>query len=329
MADLPPQRTTPAPPFTYVGVDVFGPWHVVARRTRGGVAQNKRWAVMFTCLTVRAIHIEIIESMDTSSFINALRRFLALRGPVSQFHSDCGPNFVGAQNELKAAFGQMEKNRVELYMAQQGCEWVFNPPHASHMGGVWERIIGIARRIIDAMLQELPTKQLTHEALITLMAEVSAIINNRPLTPVSNDPEAPDILTPAMIITQKTTPLPPPPGRFTPDDLHTSQWRQVQYLANVFWARWKKEFLPLLQIRRKWIDVQPNLGVGDLVLLKNQGLHRNEWPRALVTKVFPGDDGMVRKIEVITSRDETKPTYIRPVTEVVLLATSSELDKEQ
>ena len=84
MADLPAERLTPAPPFSYVGLDVFGPWQVCARRTRGGFANAKRWAVLFTCMTTRAIHIEVIESMDTSSFINALRRFLALRGPVVQ-----------------------------------------------------------------------------------------------------------------------------------------------------------------------------------------------------------------------------------------------------
>ena len=85
MADLPVKRLTPAPPFSYVGLDVFGPWTVSARRTRGGVANSKRWAVLFTCLTIRAIHIELLESMDTSSFINALCRFLALRVQLCNF----------------------------------------------------------------------------------------------------------------------------------------------------------------------------------------------------------------------------------------------------
>jgi hypothetical protein len=147
MADLPVQRLTPAPPFTYVGLDVFGPWQIVTRRTRGGVACNKRWAVIFTCLTVRAIHIELIESLDTSSFINALRRFLALRGPVAQLRSDCGTNFVGARNELEAAMNEMDKKDIEAYLVHKGCEWIFNPPHASHAGGIWERMItdGIKR----------------------------------------------------------------------------------------------------------------------------------------------------------------------------------------
>lgn len=82
MADLPIDQLTPAPPFSYVGLDVFGPWLISARQTRGGIANSKHWAVLFTCLTTRAIHIEVIESMDTSCSINALRRFLALRGPA-------------------------------------------------------------------------------------------------------------------------------------------------------------------------------------------------------------------------------------------------------
>jgi hypothetical protein len=136
-------------------------------------------------------------------------------------------------------------------MARQECEWLFNPPHAG--------------LILDAMLHELPTKQLTHEVLTTLMAVVSAIMNSRPLAPLST--EAPEILSPSMILTQKPSPL-PPPGKFTPKDLHAAQWRQVQYLANVVWARWKREFLPLLQVRWKRTKDQPNLRIGDLVLLQ-------------------------------------------------------------
>ena len=171
IADLPSERYTPAPPFTYVGLDVFGPWQVVARRTRGGLATNKRWAVIFTCLSIRAIHIEVIEAMDTSSFLNTLRRFLALRGQVKQFRSDCGTNFVGAQTELAKALKEMKDEQINTFLARRECEWIFNPPHASHAGGIWERMIGMARKILDAMLHELPTKQLTHEVLTTLMAE--------------------------------------------------------------------------------------------------------------------------------------------------------------
>ncbi len=95
MSDLPPERLSMDPPFSFVGLDVFGPWVVTSRRTRGGQASSKRWAVLFTCMSTRAIHIEVIESMDNSSFINALRRFFTIRGPAKQLRSDCG---TGVEN---------------------------------------------------------------------------------------------------------------------------------------------------------------------------------------------------------------------------------------
>lgn len=102
MADLPADRLSTEPPFTNVGLDVFGPWTVSSRWTRGGLAQRKWWAVLFTCMSVRAVHIEVIKSLDTSSFINALRRFLTIRGPVKHIRSDRGTNFVsGAQDSFQ------------------------------------------------------------------------------------------------------------------------------------------------------------------------------------------------------------------------------------
>ena len=188
MSDLPAERLQVAPPFTYIGVDVFGPWEVVSRRTRGGHSNSKRWAVMFSCMCSRAVHIEVIEAMSASSFINALRRVFAVRGPAKQIRSDCGTNFVGASQELEMNTTNRSFKNVEKYLSTQNCTWVFNLPHASHMGGVWERMIGIARRILDCMLLEHKKSCLTYEVLVTLIAEVAAIMNARPLIPVSSDP---------------------------------------------------------------------------------------------------------------------------------------------
>lgn len=311
MADLPPERLKVCPPFTYVGLDVFGPWSIVTRRTRGGQAESKRWAMMFSCLSSRAVHIELIESMDTSSCINALRRFFALRGPAVQLQSDCGTNFVGASKELEM------NETVQKYVSEQGCSWNFRPPHASHMGGSWERMIGVARRILDSMLLQQKSR-LSHEVLSTLMAEVTAIINARPLLPVSTDPQQPFILSPAMLLTQKSG-VPPPPGDFTDKDLYTKQWRQVQALANQFWTRWSQEYLPSLQRRQKWTVSHRNLQVGDLVLLRDKQTVRNCWPMAIVTATFPGKDGHVRKVEIKTTDQGDARTFLRPVAEVVLL----------
>lgn len=250
MADLPKDRLAFSPAFTFVGVDTFGPWEVVHRRTRGGLAKHKRWALLFICLVTRGIHIELIEELSSSSFINALRRFTAIRGPVQQFRSDRGTNFVGAIQDLSILAKFTEDHTVRNYLAENGVIWVFNPPHASHMGGAWERLIGVARRILDAMLLR-NHRNLTHEILSTFMAEVTAIVNARPLTTISYDPESPCLLTPSLLLTQKSSPATFPIPDVGRKDMLRSQWKYVQVLAEEFWQKWRSEYLYSLQPRKK------------------------------------------------------------------------------
>lgn len=185
-------------------------------------------------MSIRAVHIEVIDSLNTSSFINALRRFLAVRGPVKHICSDRGTNFVGACKDLKIP-SNINSKTVKTYLADRGCTWSFNPPHASHFGGTWERMIGIARRILDSMFLQLKDK-LNHEVLVTFMAEVAAIINARPLVPVTMDPDESFILTPA-VFAQKVNVVAAPAGKFGVADLYKCQWRQVHHLSNTFWDR--------------------------------------------------------------------------------------------
>ncbi|XP_026003932.1 uncharacterized protein LOC113009687 [Astatotilapia calliptera] len=323
MSDLPAERLSAEPPFSYVGIDVFGPWSVASRRTRGGLASSKRWAVMFTCMSTRAVHLEIIEGMDTSSFINALRRFFSVRGPAKQLRSDCGTNFTGASRELGFDKRIPCDPRVKSFLNDHGCSWVFNPPYSSHMGGSWERMIGVARKILDSQLAQLGSRPLTHDVLITFMAEVAAIINARPLVPVSSDPDVPCILTPATLLTQNVGAPPTPLGDFGEKDLYRQQWKRVQSLANSFWHRWRKEYLSTLQCRRKWHSTRPNLQQGDVVLLKDPLVKRNQWPIGVIAKVHPSSDGLVRKVEVKVVKDGKAKVYFRPVTDVVLLVSAA------
>ncbi|XP_054611777.1 uncharacterized protein LOC129169411 [Dunckerocampus dactyliophorus] len=319
MADLPAERLQMDPPFSYVGLDTFGPWEVVTRRTRGGQASSKRWAVLFTCMSTRAIHVEVIETLSSSSFINALRRFFAIRGPAKQLRSDCRTNFIGASKELKLIPPEPGETGIDDYLRKQRCSWVFNPPHSSHMGGSWERMIGIVRRILDSMLLQAGNPKLTHEVLTTLMAEVTAIINARPLVPVSSDPEAPLILTPSTLLTQKFDAIPAPQVEFTKSDMYKHQWKRVQVLADIFWARWQKEYLNLLQGCQKWHRNKPNMKEGDIILLKEKQLKRNDWPIGIIVKTLPSRDGVVRKIEVKVTRDNSSKIFCRPITECILL----------
>jgi hypothetical protein len=318
MSDLPADRLAPGPPFTSVGVDTFGPWSVTARRTRGGQAHAKRWAILFTCLVTRAIHIEVIEDMGASGFINAVRRFISIRGKVTEFRSDRGTNFVGATDALKIDAINVEDGPLKEFLYDKGVVWIFNPPHSSHMGGVWERMIGVTRRILESMMTEVSAKNLTHEVLTTFMAEVCAIVNSRPIVPVSSDPESPSILTPSTLLTQKSDHV---VNIEVCDvkDMYRAQWKRVQVLADVFWQRWRREYLHTLQSRRKWQNECPNIRNGDVILLKDKDVHRNEWPVGVVINAISGQDGQIRKGEVRVVREGRTTIYTRPVTEMVVL----------
>ena len=319
MADLPMDRVTQAQPFTYVGVDVFGPWSVVSRRTRGGQASNKRWAVLFTCLSIRAVHIELVEEMSSSAFINALRRFVAIRGNVIEFRSDRGTNFIGATDDLGVHTICVENGSVQRLLQEKQTSWVFNPPHASHMGGVWERMIGVVRRVLDSVLQEHGQKNLTHDVLATFMAEVSAIVNARPIVPVSSDGEAPAILSPSTLLTHKVDPPASFNNKLSLKDIYRNEWKRVQVLSDLFWNRWRSEFLTMLQSRRKWVTEKPNIKVGDVVLMKDKDVCRNQWPLARVVETFPSSDSRVRSVKVKVIREGKPIALVRPITELVLL----------
>ena len=241
MADLPSERVNPAPPFSNTGVDCFGPFIV-----KEGRKSLKRYGVLFTCLVSRAIHIEVANSLETDSFINALRRFIARRGNVKTVKSDNGTNFVGAKRELQNAVKEMDQAQIEKYLTNEQIEWSFNPPGASHMGGIWERQIRTVRKILAGMCAS--TENLDDESFKTLMCEIEAIVNSRPITTVTDDPNDLLPLNPNMILTGKKQLNVPPPGNFQQNDLYCrKRWRRVQHLANVFWNRWKKEYLVTLQ----------------------------------------------------------------------------------
>ena len=179
MADLPEDRTEPAPPFTYSAVDYFGPFTI-----KDGRSDVKRYGVFFTCMASRAIHVETPNSLETDSFVNALRRFLAERGPINQMRSDRGTNFVGAKRELKEALEEMDEDKVHNHLINKNCEWIkfkINVPVASHMGGVWERQIRTVRNVLAALLEESGT-QLHDKSFHTLMKQVQGIVNSRPLS---------------------------------------------------------------------------------------------------------------------------------------------------
>ena len=327
MAELPDDRVEPAPPFSNCAVDYFGPLII-----KEGRKELKRYGVLFTCMASRAIHIEVAATLETDSFISALRRFICRRGPIRQLRSDQGTNFVGARRELKEALDELNHVKIRSELQRHNCDWfVFNMnvPSASHMGGVWERQIRSVRNVLAALLQS-NGSQLNEESLRTLLCEVEAIVNSRPLTVDSiNDPLSLNPLTPNHLLTMKTKVVLPPPGVFQSADKYCrKRWRRVQHLANEFWARWKKEYLLSLQQRQRWTKPRRDMCVGDVVIIKDDDEPRNKWLLARVAETFQSADGHVRKVKVAVADRELDNSgkkvksvkYLeRPIQKLVLL----------
>ena len=308
MADLPPERLAISQrPFTNVGIDCFGP--ILVNRGRGTV---KRYGIIFTCMTIRAIHLEILPDLSADAFIDALRRFICRRGQPKRLVSDNGTNFVGAYRQLGNALKDTSGSRkLRAYLQSSAIEWRFNPPAASHFGGVWERLIRSVRRAYNATMYH---GFLSDYELQTVTCEIEAVVNSRPVTHVSDDKDDDEPLTPSHLLALGRTAAPPPVVG-SEGDQYRRRWRYIQHLVDRFWKRWVREYLPTIQHRRKWLHDTPNTHVGDIVLVMDELTHRNQWPMGRVIKVNTGRDGVVRSCDVKTE----KGRCTRPVTKLCLL----------
>ena len=306
MGDLPKSRVTPGePPFMRVGIDYFSPFYV-----KRGRSELKRYGCLFTCLATRDVHIEISYSLDTNSFINALQRFIARRGQPAEIRSDNGSNLVGGRRELQRAMETWNQSQIHEFLLQKEVQWYFNPPGASHMGGVWERQIRSVRAVLRGVLAQ---QMLDDEGLVTLMTLVESIIKSRPITKLSSDPQDATPLTLNHLLLLRSGPA-TPPGLFVKQDLYRKRWQQVQYMADIFWKRWLREYLPSLQVRQKWLTPKRNLRVGDIVLMCSD-TPRYQWPLGIIVDTYPGRDGYVRSVKVKTNSG----VFDRPVTKICLL----------
>jgi hypothetical protein len=308
MGDLPPARMAHHQrAFTHCGVDLFGPMEVTIGRRR-----EKRYAVLFTCLTVRAVHIEIVCSLTSDSLIMALRRMAARRGWPYCLYSDNGTNLRGADIELKRAVQEIDMEALKKVGAAHEINWTFIPPLSPHWGGAWERLIGATKKSLKVILTERAPRE---ETLATVMAEVEGIMNSRPLTHVSVEPGSQESITPNHFLIGSSSLL-PVPGAFDDSEFFLrKQWRIAQRLADMFWRRWVKEMLPEMIPRVKWNQEVRPLQVGDLVLIVDPDGPRNVWPRGVIQETFPGKDGRVRVVTVRTKSGTLK----RSVTRVALI----------
>jgi len=325
MSPLPADRVrTDEPAFSNTGIDFFGYFEVTNGRKR-----EKRYGIVFTCLSTRAIHLEMAHSLTTDSFINGFRRFVSRRGNVRTVRSDNGTNLTSGNEELRNSLAQWNEVAVNDWMLQHNIDWRFSPPSASHFGGAYEREIRAVRKVLDSLLLEQPIK-LSDEQLCTLLCEIESILNCRPITEQSDDCNDLEPLTPNHLLLLHSGAT-FPPGLFSRDDCFARRrWKQIQYLADIFWTRYRKEYLPIMQLRQKWFRPKYNFKAGDLVLLTEQNLPRNQWATGRVIKVYTGADGHVRVVRLKIAKYRSKKIDAnslqisevdRPVTRLILLKT--------
>lgn len=303
MGDLPSARVLPVNrPFTKCGVDFAGPISLKAPMIRSSRAY-KAYIALFVCLSTRAIHLELVTALTTDAFLATLTRFAARRGLPSDIYSDQGTNFVGAANEMAAI---LKKNELQDDVSARGVNWHFNPPSAPHFGGLWEAGV---RSVKTHLRRVVGTSVLTYEEYNTVLCRTEAILNSRPLLPMSSDPNDLSVLTPAYFLIGEPLSAPPEPDFASDHQPTLRRWQLVQKLSQDLWKRWSHEYLTRLQQRPKWWRKAPNLTPGRLVLIQDPNRAPLEWRMGRITAVHPGPDGIVRVATLHTAFGEVQ----RPV----------------
>lgn len=314
MGNLPGYRINPAPPFSKVGIDYAGPFML---KTGGrGSRLQKAYVVVFVCMVVKAIHFELVTNLSTDNFIAALQRFASRRGLPSDIHSDNATCFAGGNNELAALRelfnSQLHKNKLEEFCSLKGIRWHFIPPRSPHFGGIWEAGVKSMKHHMKRVVGE---TKLTYEEMTTFLAQTEAILNSRPLCPMSEDPNDLTVLTPSHFLISRSGVALPEPSYADEKVGRLSRWQHIQYMQQHFWKRWSGEYLHQLQGRPKWNAGVKEFKVGELVLLIDENLPPQQWRRGRIVATHPGEDGAVRVVTVKTATSEFK----RAITKVALM----------
>jgi hypothetical protein len=309
MADLPKCRVNESKPFVHTGVDYAGPFFITVGRYRG-TRKIKAYLCLFVCMVTRAVHIELAMDLSTQSFLNAFKRFIARRGPCLNLYSDCGTNFIGAKAHLDALYKLLASNEfndsLRHELLEQRINWKMNSPAAPHFGGLWE---GNVKSFKTHIYKIVGTQLLTYEEFNTIIIQIEALLNSRPMSALSSSPQEPLALTPAHFLTY--TPLKSLPAIDTTSQSLTAIGRKhlLDHMVQSFWKRWRIEYLTTLQARGKWTSPSNPVKVGMVVVVVEENNPPLQWPLGVIEGVFPGKDGIVRVVQVRTKTG----LYKRPV----------------
>ncbi|XP_036143903.1 uncharacterized protein LOC118645955 [Monomorium pharaonis] len=308
MGELPSVRVNINRPFLCSGVDYCGPFHV-RDRVRRNSKKYKAYVAIFVCMTTKAVHIELVEDMTTEAFLGALKRFTARRGKVQEIYSDNGTNFVGADRALQQILEAEEfKNTVQEFATSERIEWHFIPPRSPHQGGLWEAAVRSMKLHLKRTLGDV---SLTVGEMFTVLAQVEAILNSRPITALSEDPNDLRALTPGHFLIGESPQAYPERNLEEVPANRLSRWQHVEKIRQQLWKRWQGEYLSTCQQRSKWnSENSTKFQVGQLVMLKESESMPLKWTLARITEVHPGADKIVRTVTVRTRKGVYKRAIV-------------------
>ncbi|XP_031341104.1 uncharacterized protein LOC116169216 [Photinus pyralis] len=300
MGDLPLKRIQPnTPAFYNTGVDYAGPILIKNKKGRGSRLM-KSYICIFICLVTHAIHLELVTDLTADCFITALKRFISRRGKPLTISSDNAKNFIGAKNQLRELYSELNRSEVQQkisnYLAHENIKWHFIIPRAPHQGGMWESGVKSTKMHLKKVLGN---THLTYEDFSTVLIQIEAVLNSRPLSSLSSDPSDLNPLTPAHFLIGRPMCALPEPNLAAIKENRLSIYQRAQQIMQHFWKRWSREVVPDLQRRTKWFQNYPNaLQPGSLVLIREDNLPPLNWLMGRVETLHPGRDGVVRSCTV-------------------------------
>ncbi|XP_073984819.1 uncharacterized protein [Rhodnius prolixus] len=317
MGQLPEGRVSASSPFATTGIDYAGPFNVKIASLRSAKVLQSYLAI-FVCFSTKAIHLELVTDLTTQAFLAALNRFVARRGVPSHIWSDNGTNFVGAKRRLKEVSALLNDAKSQEAILRESnkrsIEWHFIPPRAPHFGGLWEAAVKSTKRLLKVMLG---TQEPTMECFLTIICQIEAILNSRPLTAVSSSPDDLQVLTPGHFLIMRPMTALPPDSSLTPRTALKSKWAMAQLTVGQFWKRWHKEYLLEQQAMLKWHSPSFPAAVGQIVMIMDDNLPPLQWSIGRIVKLHHGRDDVARVAEVKT----TSGLISRPVRKLCPLPT--------
>lgn len=316
MGNLPKARVSQHRAFLHTGLDYAGPFLVRTSKGRGHKA-HKAYLALFVCMSTRAVHLELVSDYTTDAFFAACRRFIARRGLPSDIYSDNGTTFQGAERELQNAFkAAISDTDLGNLIAMDRTSWHFIPPGAPHFGGLWEAGVKCTKHHLKRVLR---TQTLTYEEFNTLVTQVEACLNSRPIGPNLTDTCEFAALTPGHLLIGAPLLAVPEPSLLQLNENRLSRWQLIQRTLESFWKRWSVEYLHSLQVRTKWKTEQVNLAARNLVLIRHNNLPPAKWLLGRVVEVHPGSDHRVRVVTIRTAQSTLK----RPISQICVLPVDS------